>query len=242
MAMRKMVVGLAMVLCADAGAASRMELFERESGRLVLLGAVREQDKGERYTRTTRVCLPDGTPVVEERVVFVGPEQLSGRVHQVDLRHGTEEILELDEKELRLAIRKSRKGELEKKRTARPSGCIAPEALPQFVRAGWTRLLAGETLEPILAVAEEGRLVKFRLAPVRREPTADGGVLVLKMEPDSWLYRRFVSPVFVRFALAPPHRLVRTEGLTNYRDEDGERLDLRIVYSVVPEAELPCRK
>lgn len=221
----------------DVLATSRMDMYDIGSGRLVFLGAVREKVTAKEYLRTTHVCRPDGKLIIESETRLVAPDLTSGHSRQSDHRRGAVALLELDENEIGLSYREKEAAESKTSRESRPGQCIAPDALSLYVRDNWARLAKGDVLYPRLAVADAGRVVMFRL----HKEKLDENVLVLRLEPSSWVYRRFVDPSFLHFELVDPHRLAEVTGPTNYTDESGKRLSLRIVYTVLPEgAPPPC--
>lgn len=228
------VLGVA-VFGQNAQAASRMDMYEPTSGRLLYLGTMNEQLKGDAYLRRTKVCRPDGELIIESETRLDARTQ-SGRSSQTDLRHGSEALVELGEKEIELSYRAGKTDAEKTSKEARPSSCIAPDALNLFVARDWARLEAGDVLYPRLAVADAGRIVMFKL---EKQGEKDD-VLVVRMEPASWLHRRFVDPVTLHFSKTPPHRIVEFMGPTNYRNEKGERQPLRILYTEVPDTQLPC--
>lgn len=219
----------------DAQATSRMDMYDIGSGRLVFTGAMREKVTAKEYVRTTHVCQPDGKLIIESETRLVAPSLTSGHSRQSDHRRGTEALLELDEKEVGLSYREQKAAESKTSRESRPGECIAPDALSLFVRDNWARLAKGDVLYPRLAVADAGRVVMFRIQKERLEES----VLVLRMEPSSWVYRRFVDPSFLQFETAAPHRLAEVSGPTNYTDESGKRLSLRIVFTTLPDGTKP---
>lgn len=230
----------AMLLSMEAQASSRMDLYDLNSGKLLYLGAIREQVTGGEYVRTTRICRPDGQLIIESETRLDAPTRSSGSFRQVDLRHGHENLLSLKENLVELSHRKDPSGELDTTTQKRPGSCIAPDDLSHFVSRHWKRIEEGKTVEPRLAVADEQTIVAFRLSKERIEKTPRGDVLVLRMEPSSWLYRRFVDPVFLQYEVAEPHRLVEFSGPSNYLDEEGEMQPLRIVFTPAPDGKLPC--
>lgn len=221
----------------EALAASRMDMYDIGSGRLVFMGAVREKVTAKEYVRTTHVCRPDGKLIIESETRLAAPSLTSGHSRLSDHRRGAEALLELEENEIGLSYRENGTTESKTSRESRPRQCIAPDALSLFVRSNWARLVKGDLLYPRLAVADAGRVVMFRL----KKEKLDDDIMVLRMEPSSWVYRRFVDPSFLHFEIAEPHRLAEVTGPTNYTDDEGKRLSLRIVYTALPDGtKAPC--
>ncbi len=55
------------------------------------------------------------------------------------------------------------------------------------------------------------------------------------MDPDSWLIRQLVDPLFFYFDPEPPHRLLEYRGRVSIKSDDGDDQDLRITYHYLQE-------
>lgn len=240
MKLRILLPGLAVLWSVSADATSRMEMYDLESGKLVYLGAIRERVEDAQYVRRLHICRADGRLVVEGELRLDSPGRKKGTSRQIDVRHGVEKNLVLGADAVELSYREGLDRPLETTREKRPQLCVAPDDLGHFVRTHWALVEKGEWVYPSLAVPEAGRIVKFRLRKERQETTETGDVLVLRFEPSQWLFRRLVDPVFLRFEVAAPHRLVESSGPTSYLDDAGEAMPLRIVFIPQEEAALPC--
>lgn len=237
---RILLPGLVVLWSLSAEATSRMEMYDLASGKLVYLGAIREEVKGAQYLRRTHVCRADGELVFEGELQLDSPGRKHGTSRQRDVRHGIENSLVLKDDLVELSYRDSQDKPLETKTEKRPALCIAPDDLTHFVQKHWALVEKGETIYPSLAVPDAGRIVKFRLLTERRETTDRGEMLVLRFEPSSWLFRRFVDPVFLHFEVSAPYRLAEFRGPSAYLDDHRKAMPLRIVFTPQEDAALPC--
>lgn len=70
----------------------------------------------------------------------------------------------------------------------------------------------------------------FRMRRVEPEWDVAPGRMVVKMEPDTWILRLAVDPLYFTFATDPPHRLMEYRGRGVISTASGETQDLRITY------------
>lgn len=147
-----------------------------------------------------------------------------------DLRSGEEERLAREGEVVRMRYRASA-GEAPDEDTVdwEPPMAFTP-TVEALIEREWARLAAGETVTFRLLVPSRQDSFAFRLQRAD-DPAPPAGRVRLRMEPDSWLVRQLVDPLFFLLDADPPHRLREFRGRSSIRTEEGELQDLRIVYA-----------
>jgi hypothetical protein len=106
---------------------------------------------------------------------------------------------------------------------------VADAGFDEFVRAHWTRLLAGEALPLQFALPSRLRALRFEVQRLRAAPVAGEAAEVFRLRLGGLL--GLVAPhIDVAYATRS-RRLLRFEGLSNLRDAGGRRqLEARIDF------------
>ena len=92
----------------------------------------------------------------------------------------------------------------------------------------------GEALAFELIIPSRLETIGFRLKKDSEVTQGGEAAIVIRMEPDSWLIRQLVDPMFFYVAAKPPHRLIEYRGRISVKSDDGEDQDLRVVYRYPP--------
>ena len=110
------------------------------------------------------------------------------------------------------------------------AGSLIGDTLAPFLQRNWELLAEGNTLEFPLLVPARRDVFSFRVRRVEPEWDIAPGRMVVKMEPDTWILRLAVDPLYFTFGTDPPHRLMEYRGRGVISTASGETQDLRITY------------
>ncbi len=127
-----------------------------------------------------------------------------------------------------------------------PRDAVIDAGFDAYVRRHWDALAAGKTRRIAFLVPSRLDYMAFRIKRHRDAAAARRGVLVLRLELDSWI--AFALPhIDVGYDMRT-RQLHWFRGLSNLRDRDGRNVRVRLVYpadqrlSAVPAAELAAAR
>lgn len=152
------------------------------------------------------------------------------RYERQDPGTGMLERYTLDGNTLTLVTRKAA-GEREQKETLEwIAGWISTVGVPSYIRRNWLELEAGEKLEFPLFVS--GRKTAYTFVVRRDESTerSGEGLLVMRMDADSFVVRQFVDTLWFVFKSQPPYQLLVFEGRSSLPNASGDALRLRMTF------------
>lgn len=147
-----------------------------------------------------------------------------------DLRSGYLEGMEaLDDGTVRIRHRDVGEDAISETRAEPPDDLVADAGFDIRMTRDFDRLLAGERVTLPFLVPSRGDWYAFRATPVAQTEVLGEPALVVRMELSGWVGRLLTSPIDVSY-----HRetraLLRYEGVSNIRDENGESLNVRIDF------------
>lgn len=106
---------------------------------------------------------------------------------------------------------------------------IPAVVVPHILRAEKV-LKAGKDATVELIVPSRQEAYTFRMRQDKPVTIEGQPTWVVRMEPDSFLIRQLVDPLYFYFAADGSGRLIEYRGRTSVQDEQGEGIDARIVY------------
>jgi hypothetical protein len=224
-----LVLGLALVTLAGPAAAACVSMGTAYSpdGERVLYREQRTEQRqdGELVACEVDYLTPEGELFAEKTIRFDGPSTAPAFTfvdYREEFREGArpvEDVIELY----------SGVGEdLERRRRELPEGAVVDAGFDRFIRENFDRLRAGERLEFEFAVPAEQRFVRFEIES-EGETTYDGRpALALRMRPASFLVRLLVEPI--RLVYDEQRRLLEFAGISDIRDDQGDRHVARVVF------------
>jgi hypothetical protein len=229
----------------DAGAAAGTDaesgpsivhmVFTPLQGDTVLYTGLRTvRSEGGRVTVTTTYALPSGATIQRSEAVYEAATLALVSWRMDDARSGEQEQMQRDGGSVRLAYRAN--GHSARSTATLPwrPQQIFSATVEALIQRDWAPLAAGQAVSFRLLVPNRLDSYGFRLqrddTPARQRP----GAMVIRMEPDSWLVRRLVDPLYFVQDAAPPHGLIEFRGRVPIRTDAGEEQDLRVRYAEGP--------
>ena len=107
---------------------------------------------------------------------------------------------------------------------------VVDAGFDNYVRSRWSELDDGQSISfPFLVLGREDPLP---MRAVRREGECAEGGLCLEVAPDAWYLRLLVPPIVLTYD-RETRRLLRYQGISNLRDDQGNnrQVDIRYRYS-----------
>jgi hypothetical protein len=101
------------------------------------------------------------------------------------------------------------------------------------VKENFEALKKGDTIAFRFGVWDRQETVGFEIFKTGTEKIGDLEALVLKMKPSSFLISALVKPIFFKFSLAQPVRLLEQNGRVAPKIKSGDSykdLDAEVVY------------
>ncbi len=223
------MLGLAVVTLAGPAAAACVSVgtaYSPDGGRVLYREQRTEQRRdGELVACEVDYLTPEGELFAEKTIRFEGPPTAPAFTF-VDYREEFREGARPGEDMIELYSGVGQ--DLERRRRELPEGAVVDAGFDRFVREEFDRLRAGEKLEFDFAVPAEQRFVRFEIeaeGPV----TYDGKLaLALRMRPANFLIRLLVDPI--RLIYDEQRRLVEFAGISDIRDDEGERHVARVIF------------
>ena len=122
--------------------------------------------------------------------------------------------------------------ELERREARLPESPVIDAGFDSFVRREFERLAAGERLAFDFAVPAEQRFVRFQIEKTGEIEYRGKPALELRMRPANPLLRLLVDPI--RLVYDERRRLLEFAGISDIRDDEGDRHLARIVFEYAP--------
>lgn len=107
-----------------------------------------------------------------------------------------------------------------------PENGIIDAGFDRFIEQNWSSLVGGAVLEREFLIPSQLDFYTFEISKAGTQPR---GEVVFRLQIKSMLLRVFVSPVLVHYDAAS-RTLLRYEGISNIRDDQGRNLDVRIEF------------
>ena len=216
---------------AAKGRKIELSLYSLESERLLYRGnrtIVEDQDKVE---VTTVFTTPAGKPFQTTVSVFekVGLVPISYQLN--DLRSGETESLIRNGDTIELRYRENSEEDEDDGTVDWEPGSLFTGTVVDFMHAQWAALMENREFGFSFLVPSKQDAYSFRILRDEERSFKAKGQEVIRMEPDSWIIRRLVDPMFFFFSTEEPRRLMEFRGRSSIKDETGEPQDLRITYS-----------
>jgi hypothetical protein len=170
---------------------------------------------------------PDGTIVARERVQYE-----SGQLASYDLEepltgaHGRA-VIQPDPKNSRerIVLFEYAAGPNNSVRTAREplrTDTLMNDMVGPFIETHWDTLLAGEAVRFRFLALARRETVGFKLVKQSESTWHGRPVVILKMEPSSWVIGQLIDPLLFTVEKDPPHRVLQYLGRTTPRIQIGD--------------------
>lgn len=187
---------------------------------------LRHQDQQLRQRLVVYRCA-DGTAFARKRIDYAG-SALAPAFHFEDARLGYREGLRREGGGQELWFQRSPRDQEQSARLDAGAGVVADAGFDEFIRRQWQPLVAGDAVK--LQFAVPSRLDSYGFTVRRRGSDRvageDAEVFRLRLGGLWGLLAPHIDVAYAR----DTRRLLRFEGLSNLRDEDGEPLQARIEF------------
>lgn len=202
---------------------------DRETGVLMYTEnhRVSLDENGRILTHTTSYRKPDGTVICEKwldysKLTFAPDFELN------DLRDGHREGGKLTDKGYLLYSQANSGARIESGLVEVTPQLVSDAGFDLYVRARLDQVLAGKSVKFDLAVASEQTSLRFEASLLERSLVFNRMAVRIKVQPAT-LLRLLVAPIILTYD-TETGELLRYEGLSNIRKENGNRHDTRIDF------------
>jgi hypothetical protein len=205
--------------------------FDLKSGKIIFKGETITEVTAERVSETVRYWDPEGTETQQLKAGYDRATLMPTHYRRDYLLTGEWEALEREGKTA--TVKWQAKGKKTPETFEVDWGeyhSISVVVLPQ-IRKHRDTLKAGKEVVLELVVPSRQDVYDFRLR-LDKPLTIDGKpTWVIRMEPDSFLIRQLVDPLYFYFSDDGADTLVEYRGRTSVQNEAGDGVDARIVYT-----------
>ncbi len=208
-----------------------LKMFHKETGKLLYTGGREITRDGARVTERTVFKKPDGATVQVSATSFEG-DSLKLISHELeDLRLGLTEKMEHSAGKVRIEFREARNEDVDSDDLDWEDGMAVSATILPLLHRNWRKIAAGGEVEFDLLVPSRQGTVGFQLKRDSAGTVNGAPVTVVVLEPDSFIIRALVDPMYFYVADDPPHRILRYVGRTSVKADDGKDQDLRVEYT-----------
>lgn len=211
-----------------------LELLDLKTGAQLYKGTREETREGGRVTIKYSYMKLDGTEIQQVTAVH---EEKSLRLISyklLDLRSGKREEMNVKGGVVKMLSQKNKDEEVETDQLQWGEKTAYTGSLVEIVRGNWEKLNEEQPVEMDLLVPSRLETVGFRLLKDSEAELAGKPVVLVRMEPNSWLIRQIVDPLFFYFVKDSPHELLQYTGRSSIRTDKGKTQDLRTVIHPMP--------
>jgi len=174
---------------------------------------------GKPVTAEITYRLPQGKVLAREKINFRKDDKAPDLV-LVDERDGRREMIERVADGFQLLMQANGKTPPELTRLPFNDSDMAAltiPGLPQYIRENWTKIMAGERLIFYCAFPSQKKLLRLRAQLDSRLKPGKNEAVVIRMQPDNFVYRWFSTPVYLTIRVRDK-KLIRYQGLHYLRD------------------------
>ncbi|MCZ6843846.1 MAG: hypothetical protein O7G32_13580, partial [SAR324 cluster bacterium] len=193
----------------------QIKMYEMGGSQLLYEGSRQEITGDETVTVRTQYRKPGGKTIQSIETVY-GKRTLELVSHQLeDLRSGLREKIVHAEGKVKIEFREDAKEELETEELRWERNMAVSMTIVPLLRSRWADVQAGKEVEIELLVPSRQEAITFILKKDSAATVKGQAVTVIIMEPDSFIIRLLVDPLFFYMADASPHRLLQYKGRTS---------------------------
>lgn len=224
---------LAMTLLLDASSAATQRwrtgtAVDLSSGELIYKAFHHETlADGRVLLDKVRYVDPKGSALAAKRTDF-SRSSMTPEFQLINARTGHREGLKLDDAGgFHVSFKRSEKHEAKSLLLQGPNNALADAGFDRFIEDNWDRLVAGEVLIRDFLIPSELDFFSFQIKTV---PAADPQAHVhFVMEAENFLIRLLTPSITVRYDRLT-RRLLRYDGPSNLRDEEGSNYLVKIEF------------
>jgi len=148
-----------------------------------------------------------------------------------DLRFGAKTELTLSGDSMRIYYKEDSKSAAKTETVKWGAETATSSTVTELIIHNWVKLASGKAVELDLVVASRQETIRFRLMKDKQATLGGKSMMVIRMEPNSWIIRKLVDPMYFYLSEEMPHRLVEYHGRSSIKTEDGKDQDLRMVFT-----------
>ena len=148
-----------------------------------------------------------------------------------DIRFGKREQLALTGDKMKIVYVEGKGEKAETEVITWGAESATTSTVAEMMIKNWAPLAAGKAVELDLVVPSRTETIRFRFKKDRNETLDGQAMMVVRMEPNSWLIRKLVDPMFFFFSESMPHKLIEYHGRASIKTADNKDQDLRMVFA-----------
>lgn len=205
------------------------EAYDLKSGKFIYTENHEEHYKnGKHAFSIVRYKDPGGNTLAEKKIYF---DRHLQKPHYIlkDLRDGYVEGLKYTGGAVKLLSRRKASEEIKEKTVTIPGPAVFDGGFDYFVRENFDKLLQKKPLAFNFAVPIELDYFKFRVVYQKEEVIRNRKAITFRMEPDNFVVRQLVSPIYISYDLEK-RRLLRYKGISNVNDPSGKSYKAMIEF------------
>ncbi len=142
---------------------------------------------------------------------------------------GHQESASKQTSELTIAFAKNNSEDKKSKTIPLPDIGIIDAGFDQFIISNWEALVNEERLVRKMLIPSMRQFIEFRI--YQEKIDTEQQRRILKVEPDSFLFRFLGDPLVLEYDMAQP-KLLLFKGTSNMRDEKGKNLQVSISFPI----------
>lgn len=168
----------------------------------------------------------DGQVIAEKEVDYTAAVTMPD-FSLVNYVTGHKESASKQQQELEVMFARNDQDDKEIKIIPLPEQGIIDAGFDRFVSENWDELSSGQKLVRKMLIPSMKKFIDFRI--YQAELNEQENKRLLKVEPNSVLFRFLAEPLKLEYAVDEP-RLISFTGTGNMRDEKGENLQVNITF------------
>ena len=204
---------------------------DMKTGKLLYEGIRKQVTENEKVSVVSTYTDMDGKLLDRSQVAYERPSLRVLSYKSEDIRFGALEELTLTGNTLRISFREDKTASMATEDIKWGPETVHSSTVTEVINRDWAQLSAGENVEFDLVVPSRLETLRFRLKKDKTTQVGGKSVLVVRMEPDSWLIRKLVDPMYFFLSYDMPHRLLEYHGRSGIKTSEGKDQDLRLVFT-----------
>lgn len=209
-----------------------LKMYHMKSGKLLYEAERVIENADGRVTERTVFARPGGGESIQESETVYEEASLKLISHNMkDSRLGLTEEVTVSSGKVKFAYREDKEEDVDEDEMDWSDDMIIGATVMPLLRRNWEKIKKDEEVVFELIVASRQGTVSFRLRKDAMAKVGGEPVTVVVMEPDSFLIRSLVDPMYFSVADTAPHRLLKYAGRTSVKADDGDDQNLRVEYS-----------
>lgn len=202
--------------------------YDKKTGEFLYSETHREVIENGRVVKNTVAYRDDDGNVFAEKYIDYQKSLVMPDFHLVNSENGHVEGARGGADRFKVHFRQLSDTSVQEASVDTPSNGIIDAGFDRFIEQNWTSLVNGEVLEREFLIPSQLEFYTFEIRKVRVEQPDE---VAFQLGIKSVLLQIFVPPVLVYYD-AQTRSLLRYEGISNIRNENGENFEVRIEFQV----------